>query len=380
MHLAVQIQVVGAGKPVLGDVNRQVVALPNKARSPFHRLRCDGPADGSAGIPCAALAELRLAVRPGAHHNRVVDVHPNEVRLAQRQGIPLLLRDRIDRALRNAACDFRPATPANRVERRRVGKGPVPVCQRKGCRAGRLDVGGRIGCRGADTPGRGNAHLRGRVGTANGIGSQTVRINHRVPRCKKRILRQPKSRRVNPRAVAKPDAALRFVQGKIVPHAPLKMRRHGSCIGGKRLGCICVLPAALVLQGLRQIPVIQRNIRLYACRKQGIHKAVVPSQPCRVDLALPFRENARPSDGKPVGSQMHRLEQVDILLPAVVAVAGNVPGFPVFGFARRMAEGVPDGGSAPILIHTALDLIGCGRRTPDKIFRKWHFVFLLRHP
>ena len=39
-------------------------------------------------------------------------------------------------------------------------------------------------------------------------------------------------------------------------------------------------------------------------------------------------------------------------------------------FARRMAEGIPDGQSPAILLHCALDLIGCGCRAPDEIFRK----------
>ena len=68
--------------------------------------------------------------------------------------------------------------------------------------------------------------------------------------------------------------------------------------------------------------------------------------------------------------QVHLFQQGNILCPAVVAVAGDIPGITVLCFARRMAEGIPDGQSPAILLHCALDLIGCGCRAPDEILRK----------
>lgn len=69
---------------------------------------------------------------------------------------------------------------------------------------------------------------------------------------------------------------------------------------------------------------------------------------------------------EPVRLQVHLFQQCNILCPAVVAVAGDVPCITVPCFARRMAEGIPDGQSPTILLHCALDLIGCGCRAQTK--------------
>lgn len=52
MHLAIQMDAVGAGNAVLGNIDRQTVPLPDKACPPLHRLRGDGPADGCARMSC----------------------------------------------------------------------------------------------------------------------------------------------------------------------------------------------------------------------------------------------------------------------------------------------------------------------------------------
>ena len=51
-------------------------------------------------------------------------------------------------------------------------------------------------------------------------------------------------------------------------------------------------------------------------------------------------------------------------------VAGDVAGVAVQDVARRMREGVPDRGSAPVLVYSALDLVGGGRGAPQEAFRK----------
>ena len=171
-------------------------------------------------------------------------------------------------------------------------------------------------------------------------------------------------------AVAQPHAALRLIEGKIVPHPPLKVCGNRGGVPGEGFCRINIQPAALVLQGLRQIPMVERDIRLDPCRKQRIDQPVIPGKARRVDCPHALREDARPGNREPVRLQVHLLQQCNILCPAVVAVAGDVPGITVPGFSWRMAEGIPDGQSPAILLHCALDLIGCGCRAPDEIFRK----------
>ena len=171
-------------------------------------------------------------------------------------------------------------------------------------------------------------------------------------------------------AVAQPHAALRLIEGKIVPHPPLKVCGDCGGIPGKGFCRIGIQPAALVLQGLRQIPVVERDIGLDPCRKQRIDQPVIPGKARRVDCPCALREDARPGNREPVRLQMHLFHQCNILCPAVVAVAGDIPGIAVPCFARRMAEGIPDGQSPATLLYCTLDLIGCGCRAPDEIFRK----------
>lgn len=91
-------------------------------------------------------------------------------------------------------------------------------------------------------------------------------------------------------AVAQPHAALRLIEGKIVPHPPLKVRGHRGGIPGEGFCRIIIQPAALVLQGLRQIPVVERDIRLDPCRKQRIDQPVIPGKTCRIDWSRALRK------------------------------------------------------------------------------------------
>ena len=321
-------------------------------------------------MPCGSGAEFRLSVFAGAHHDGVVDVHPDEVQPAQRQSVQLLLRDGVRHTLGLTARDHRPAAPAQRVKCRGIGEGPVSVRQRKGCLAGRRNIGRVVCCRGADAPCRGHADPGIGVSPADRIGRKAVGVDRIVPGRKHRAVIQTEAWCVYTAAVAQPHAALRLIEGKIVPHPPLKVRGHRGGIPGEGFCRIIIQPATLVLQGLRQIPVVERDIGLDPCRKQCIDQPVIPCKTCRIDWSRALREDARPGNREPVRLQVHLFQQCNILCPAMVAVAGDVPGIAVPCFARHMAEGIPDGQSPTILLHCALDLIGCGCRAPDEIFRK----------
>ena len=198
-----------------------------------------------------------------------------------------------------------------------------------------------------------------------------------MPGSKHRCIVQFIARRMHAHAVAQPHAALRLIEGKVIFYTSLKMRRHRGSVHGKGPSGVGVQPAALILQCLGQVPVVERHIRFNARRQQRVHKLVVPGKARGVHRAGASRENTRPGDGKPVGLQVQGFHQLHILGPAVVAVAGDVAGVAALGLARRMAEGIPDGRPTPVLKRAALYLIGCGSRTPDEMFWKLHFSFPL---
>jgi hypothetical protein len=74
-------------------------------------------------------------------------------------------------------------------------------------------------------------------------------------------------------------------------------------------------------------------------------------------IAAAEGNDARPRDGKAVGSGTEVLEKGDILIRAVVRVAGYRAGAAVGDLAGNGAESVPDGRSTATLVGGALDLI-----------------------
>src|SRR5262245_59204168 len=65
----------------------------------------------------------------------------------------------------------------------------------------------------------------------------------------------------------------------------------------ERLGRVLRLPAAvLILEGLRQIPVVQRDEGLDAGRPQLVDQSAVEVEALRIRLTRAFREDAWPGD------------------------------------------------------------------------------------
>jgi hypothetical protein len=130
-------------------------------------------------------------------------------------------------------------------------------------------------------------------------------------------------------------------------------------------------PAAdLVLERLRQIPVIERRVWLDALLEQFVDEAVVEVEAPGVRLARSFGKHPRPRDRKPVGPGAQFSDEADVFLVAVVVFVGAIAGGVIFDLARRVSEGVPDRAAAAVLVHGALDLVGRGGGAPHEILWK----------
>jgi hypothetical protein len=129
---------------------------------------------------------------------------------------------------------------------------------------------------------------------------------------------------------------------------------------GEALDGVAVEPAAVVLEALREVPVVERGHRLDAGLEQPVDEPVVEREPLRVDLARAGRLDPRPGDREPVAAHAEPLHQRDVLGPAVVVVAGLRPAAAVLDPARLGGEGVPDAGPAAVLGDRALDLVRRG--------------------
>jgi len=201
--------------------------------------------------------------------------------------------------------------------------------------------------------------LDGSLGSAVGKAKVVVNQSHL-------LLRQLPAGGVNACSIAKLSNALRLVDGHKVSDASLEALGDDTGVTCKNVRNLPVQPAALILQGAGQIPVVEGNQRLNPARNQFIYQIVVKTESLFVDLAVTVRYDSRPTDGEAVCLDIKLLHQRHILPVAMVAVAGYVAGVPVFDVVGSgvMAEIVPDIGAFPILIPGTFALIRCAGNTP----------------
>ncbi|MNC62770.1 hypothetical protein D3C75_1128270 [compost metagenome] len=121
----------------------------------------------------------------------------------------------------------------------------------------------------------------------------------------------------------------------------VKFLEHCPGKPDKSIDGIPVLPAALLLQRLRQLPVIERAEGLNAAIEQRCDEFFVILYPFRIHFTAASRINARPGDGEAVGFDAQLLHQPDILLIALIAVAGHTGIIAVINTAGNGGELVP---------------------------------------
>ena len=125
-------------------------------------------------------------------------------------------------------------------------------------------------------------------------------------------------------------------------------------------------PPTSILEGLRQVPVVQGHVRLDSVREQLVDEAVVEVEPRRVRPAASLREDSRPGDREPEGVETELAHQADVLRVAVIRVAGHGAVVAVADVPRLGAEAIPDALAAPVLVHRALCLVCRRGRAPDE--------------
>src|SRR6516225_3748003 len=139
---------------------------------------------------------------------------------------------------------------------------------------------------------------------------------------------------------------------------------------GKPGSDIPVLPAAAVLERLRQIPVVETNPRLDIGSHDRIDEPIVEFQSLLVWATPSFRQDARPRGRQTIGTDPQLAHQRHVLRPAMVMVASDVAVVTAENLAGEMAESIPDRRPAPVLCDGALDLVGRRRGAPQKTVRK----------
>jgi hypothetical protein len=148
--------------------------------------------------------------------------------------------------------------------------------------------------------------------------------------------------------------------------AAAQFAAHQVGVVGEAIGRLAVQPAALVLQVLGQIPVIERDEGLDAALAQAIDQALVEVDALGVGLASQVH-HARPGNGKAVGIHAQTLQDVQVFVEAVVVVAGHVAVLAAQHLARRGAEAVPDRFEPAVFMCGALDLVRRGAGAEDEV-------------
>ena len=129
---------------------------------------------------------------------------------------------------------------------------------------------------------------------------------------------------VLPQLIAQDAAAPGFVQRRVADHPFAQPRGHGAGVLGKAVRGVAVVPAAHVLKGLRQVPVVERGVGLQAALQHAVNQPLVEVQAHRVDGPAPVWLDARPGQREAVGVHAQRTDQVEVLRPAVVVVTGHL--------------------------------------------------------
>ena len=141
-----------------------------------------------------------------------------------------------------------------------------------------------------------------------------------------------------------------------------ELGRHVRRVVGEAQRGVTHRPAAGLLAGLREVPVVERRDGLDAALQAALDQPPIPRHAARVQRPAPVRLHPRPGDREAIGLDPQRCHQVEIGRPAVVVIAGHVAGVAVDHGARLVAEAVPDRLAAPVLAHGAFDLVGRGGR------------------
>src|SRR5262245_7819201 len=205
----------------------------------------------------------------------------------------------------------------------------------------------------------------------NSLSSESV-SEYRVMSCLvEAIWRQLHARRMNAGAVTQLDERTKLVDGKEVLHAIREMFSRIAGVIAKRFRRVARLPTAtIVLQWLRQIPVIQSGKGLDSVGQKFINESIVEIKTFGVRCARTLREDARPGDRKAVRLHAQRLHELHIFLVPVIVIICDVAGSVVDCRSRRLGKSVPDRRTTSIFIYRTFNLIGSGRRPPQETFGK----------
>lgn len=189
----------------------------------------------------------------------------------------------------------------------------------------------------ANDPGLASAVTNGRLGTVGGVAGGKVS-----------------------RVVAEDRAAPGLVEGDPVLALGDGLEHDAGVVLKVKGELFTVQETAVALvETIGEIPVEEGDEGGDAGIEQVVDKLDVMVDALLVDgvVAATNGNDTRPGDGEAVGGGTERLEEINILLGAVVRVAGDDTRATVGDLAGDVAEGIPDRGTTAVSVDSTLNLI-----------------------
>ena len=182
----------------------------------------------------------------------------------------------------------------------------------------------------------------------------------------------PSSRRVEPQNVAGAEHDVGLVDGGEALHpigeAPPDDRR----VVAEAQRRVAAAPAAGLLQRQRQVEMVETRPGLDARGQKPVDETIVEVEALGIGRPAPLGHHPGPGDREAVGAGTQPGEQLDVLGPAVIVVAGHGRRAAVGDPAGLPHPGVPDAGATALLAQRTLDLEGRGGSAPEKARGKSH--------
>jgi hypothetical protein len=136
---------------------------------------------------------------------------------------------------------------------------------------------------------------------------------------------------------------------------------------GKPAGDVAIEPAAAVVEGRREIPVVERGVGRNSAFEQRVDQPRVEVEPFVVDGACALGQDSGPGDAEAIRVKAKVRHERDIGCISPVVIAGDVAGFSRDRQSRRVGEPVPDARPRAVGEWRSFDLIGGRRGTPQEI-------------
>ena len=199
------------------------------------------------------------------------------------------------------------------------------------------------------------------------MGSQRIVGNLEGLRIRKLL-----SRSMNTSEMAKPDKALRLIQGDKILTDIRKILCNHFRILSEPPDHFLIQPAASVLQRLRKFPVIHGQIRSYAVFLHRQDHIPVHRHSFLIYTPCSFRHDPAPAYGKTVCLHPQKTHKLIVLFVTVHMVAGHRCILSIQS-AALFRESIPDHPSGTILWISSFYLIGAAGNTPYKIISEHYF-------